>query len=55
MGHETIAMTVRHAHLAPKHTMAAVERLDVPTESSTDTTTDTSAFEQPSTQVAVLQ
>ncbi len=41
MGHKTIAMTVRYAHLAPSHTLAAVERLDAPTEEATDTTTDT--------------
>ena len=41
MGHKTIAMTVRYAHLAPKHTLAAVERLDAPTAEPTDTTTDT--------------
>jgi Phage integrase family len=27
MGHETIQMTMRYAHLAPSHTLAAVERL----------------------------
>jgi hypothetical protein len=54
MGHKTIAMTVRSAHLAPKHTLAAVDRLDAPTEQPTDTTTDTSAFQLPSTNVAVL-
>jgi site-specific recombinase XerD len=27
MGHKTIEMTVRYSHLAPKHTLAAVERL----------------------------
>ena len=41
MGHKTIAMTVRYAHLAPKHTLSAVERLDAPQAASTDTTTDT--------------
>lgn len=46
LGHKTIAMTVRYSHLAPKHTLAAVERLDAPTEIPTDTTTDTGAFEQ---------
>jgi integrase len=55
MGHKTIQMTMRYAHLAPKHTMAAVERLDAPTEGSTDTTTDTEALEQPTAQTAVLQ
>jgi site-specific recombinase XerD len=41
MGHKTIAMTVRYSHLAPKHTLAAVERLDALTERPTDTATDT--------------
>jgi Phage integrase family len=27
LGHETIAMTVRYSHLAPQHTLAAVEKL----------------------------
>jgi integrase len=27
MGHQTIQMTMRYAHLAPSHTLAAVERL----------------------------
>jgi hypothetical protein len=43
MGHKTIAMTVRYARLAPKHALAAVERLDVPTAEPTGTTTDTGA------------
>jgi hypothetical protein len=30
MGHETIQMTMRYAHLAPSHTLAAVERLVSP-------------------------
>jgi site-specific recombinase XerD len=41
LGHKTISMTVRYSHLAPKHTLAAVERLDAPTGEATDTTTDT--------------
>ncbi len=55
LGHKTIAMTVRYSHLAPKHTLAAVERLDNYSESPTDTTTDTDAFEQPAVAVPVLQ
>jgi integrase len=55
MGHKTIAMTVRYAHLAPKHTLAAVERLDAPTGEPTDTTTDTSASPLPRGEVVVLQ
>jgi site-specific recombinase XerD len=31
LGHKTIGMTVRYSHLAPKHILAAVERLDAPT------------------------
>jgi len=30
MGHQQIQMTMRYAHLAPAHTLAAVERLVVP-------------------------
>jgi hypothetical protein len=45
MGHKTIAMTCRYAHLAPQHQLDAVSRLDgwgKQTSSSTDTRTDTS-------------
>ena len=38
----------------PKHTLAAVERLDVRTERSTDTTTDTRVVEHSQADVAVL-
>jgi site-specific recombinase XerD len=55
MGHKTIAMTVRYAHLAPKHTLAAVERLDAATETPTDTTTDTKGLEPTSTAAPMLQ
>ena len=55
LGHKTIAMTVRYSHLAPTHTLAAVERLDALAETPTDTTTDTGAFEQPTSEAAVLQ
>ena len=46
MGHKTIQMTMRYAHLAPAHKLAAVAgwQMDRPT----DTKTDTSAFEQES-------
>ena len=44
MGHKSISMTVRYAHLAPEHQMAAVERLcpapgalEAPTDTRTDT------------------
>lgn len=35
-GHKSIQVTVRYAHLAPKHTLAAVERLAAPTTASAD-------------------
>jgi integrase len=38
MGHRTIQMTMRYAHLAPEHNLAAVEKL---VEFSADTKTDT--------------
>ena len=40
MGHKTIAMTLRYAHLSPAHQLAAVRRLDV---EPTGTTTGTGA------------
>jgi site-specific recombinase XerD len=55
LGHKTISMTVRYSHLAPKHTLAAVERLDGPTGEPTDTTTDTSAIPPTAPEVPVLQ
>jgi hypothetical protein len=55
LGHKTIAMTVRYSHLAPEHNLAAVERLDGPTEQPTDTTTDTVAMTQPDASAAILQ
>lgn len=58
MGHKTIAMTCRYAHLAPTYQLAAVERLaeinraikegkaeEATTEASTDPRTDTGALE----------
>lgn len=55
LGHKTIGMTVRYSHLAPKHTLAAVERLDASTETPIDTTTDTRPPVRHVEQVAVLQ
>ena len=47
MGHKSISMTVRYSHLAPKHTLAAVERLTgVISPAPTDTKTSTGATEQ---------
>jgi len=47
MGHKTIQMTVRYAHLAPKHQLADLQRLcksEDAQEESTDTKTDTVGF-----------
>lgn len=50
MGHRTIAMTCRYAHLAPSDKLAAVERLatveSTPSESSSDSRSDTSTSER---------
>lgn len=49
MGHKTIQMAVRYAHLAPQHRLAAVQRLcdtqvtEVVQNGSSDTRTDTMA------------
>ena len=46
MGHKTIQMTVRYAHLAPQHRLAAVQRLcdtDAVQKASSGTRTDTAA------------
>jgi site-specific recombinase XerD len=55
LGHKTIGMTVRYSHLAPKHTLAAVERLDAPTEQPTDTNTDTGPFPHVTADAPTLQ
>ena len=66
MGHKTIAMTVRYSHLVPKHTLAEVERLEPPAQTSeledsahsagrTDTTTDTEVVPQSANQAPRLQ
>ena len=39
LGHKTLAMTLRYAHLSPGHQLAAIKHLDAP---RTDTTTSTS-------------
>ena len=50
MGHKTIQMTMRYAHLAPANKLAAVEKLAAGWQENrpTDTRTDTSTFEQAS-------
>ncbi len=56
LGHKSIAMTVRYSHLTPKHTLAAVERLDEPQqESPTGTKTSTGVFGRVRTESAVVQ
>ena len=50
MGHKTIQMTVRYAHLAPKHQLAAVQRLcdtDAVQKAPSDTRTDTGVSSAP--------
>jgi len=42
MGHQTIAMTQRYAHLSPEHKLAAVQRL-VSRPTSTATSTEAAA------------
>lgn len=51
MGHKTITLTMKYAHLSPGHRMAAVQLLcsasgSVRAENRTDTTTDTSQKER---------
>jgi hypothetical protein len=53
MGHKSISMTVRYSHLAPKHTLAAVELLAGGSPAmSTDTKTSTAPSQQTQEQVA---
>jgi site-specific recombinase XerD len=59
MGHKCIAMTVRYAHIAPTHQLAAVERLTgeplaADSARPTDTKTSTEQNEQNAPQVAYL-
>lgn len=58
MGHKTIAMTCRYAHLSPDHQAEAVRRLDGwgrKTENETGTKTDTGSFEAPAARPADQQ
>jgi integrase len=55
MGHKTISMTCRYAHLAPTHQLAALERLGAYSEEPTDTTTDTGALAPREVDAVVLQ
>src|SRR5262249_41931008 len=57
MGHKTIQMTVRYAHLAPKHQLAAVQRLcdtDTVQKRPSDTRTDTGSSVQTNNGTVVL-
>jgi hypothetical protein len=51
LGHKIIGMTVRYSHLAPRHILAALGRLDAPTEQPTDT----KGLERVSVQEPILQ
>jgi len=55
LGHKTIGMAVRYSHLAPKNTLAAVERLDALTEQPTDSTTDNGTIGEYETESLELQ
>jgi integrase len=58
LGHKSIQMTCRYAHLAPTHQLAAVEKLvksvEVQTRESTDTKTDTKESETVDSETLVL-
>jgi site-specific recombinase XerD len=57
MGHKTIQMTVRYAHLTPEHQLAAVERLcpaGIALVSPTDTRTDTAQIHAPEASSAAI-
>ena len=55
MGHKSISMTVRYSHLAPKHTLAAVELLAGSTAEPTGTKTSTGPIEEKQAEVPVMQ
>ena len=56
LGHKSIAMTVRYSHLAPAHTLAAVERLtDAYPARATDARTSTSINRQPEAEFPYTQ
>jgi site-specific recombinase XerD len=51
MGHKTISMTVRYAHLAPEHQLAAVQKLCPESQGVQSGTTDTRTGTEPSTPI----
>ena len=56
MGHRTLAMTLRYAHLSPVHKLAAVQRLQrepTGTTTGTDPASDTAPPKAPQGQVRV--
>jgi hypothetical protein len=58
MGHKTIQMTCRYAHLAPEHELAVVEKLcetEVRLEEATGARTDTSSNEASIKETVSLQ
>jgi integrase len=52
MGHKSLQMTMRYAHMAPEHKAAAVDKLVA---RATDTKTDTEAKVAPSTSIATIE
>lgn len=60
MGHKTIQMTLRYAHLAPKHQLAAVNRLcetgngQKEQKEPTDSKTDTEQIQAPKAEQATI-
>ena len=51
MGHKSLQMTMRYAHLAPQHNAAAVAKLDKPTSRAVETSNATDT--KPSTRMAL--
>jgi integrase len=57
MGHKSIQVTLRYAHLAPQHQLEAVQRLcetEAAQKTATDTRTDTEQFEADEPKVAAV-
>ena len=53
MGHKSITMTVRYSHLAPKHTLVAVERIANPESPTAVVNTDEMNNSRPGVSLAL--